>query len=241
VAESKHPKASQFILACTAWLEEYANTPHTGEGMDGATPRQVFEANLNPARKPAPDYATLALLMAEHSIRQVRECAVTLAKNRYTPVDQQGWASMHFLNERQILVAHDSADLDNVAALDMDGAFVAWLQREELVRFAPYDPKTQQQIADSMATRRRLEKGNRECIALVSAAARANGAVSPLEAMANRLQLSAGETGADLVTQRKPHAQPADTHEPENTLTPGDAADRLAARLRRHRADSSQA
>jgi putative transposase len=202
VGESKHPKASQFILACLGWLEEYADTVHTGEGFEGATPRQAFEANLNPAQKPAPDYATLALLMAEHSVRQVSECAVTLNKHRYTPTDQQGWADMHFLNERQVIVAHDAADLDNVAALDMDGNFVAWLEREELVRFAPYDPKTQARIADSMATRRRLEKGNRECIELVARAARANGAVSPLEAMANRLQLSAGETGKDVVTQR---------------------------------------
>jgi hypothetical protein len=204
VAESKHPKASQFILAALAWLEEYADTVHTGQGMDGGTPRQVFEANRNPAQKPAPDYATLTLLMAEHTKRQVRECAVTVSKHRYVPTDQQGWADLHFLNEREVIVAYDPVDLDNVAVLDPDGNFVAWLERENLVRFAPYDAKTQQQIADSMATRRRLEKGNRECIELVARAARANGAVSPLEAMAKRLQLADGETGTDVVTQRKP-------------------------------------
>jgi hypothetical protein len=210
VAESKHPKASEFILACLGWLEEYADTVHTGEGMDGGTPRQVFEANLNPAQKPIPDYATLTLLMAEHATRLVRECAVTVGKNRYTPVDQQGWASMHYLNEREVIVAYDSVDRDNVAVLDADGNFVAWLERENLVRFAPYDPKTQQQIADSMATRRRLEKGNRQTIELVASAARANGALSPLEAMAARLQLSAGETGKDVITQRNPKPNQGD-------------------------------
>ena len=38
--------------------------------------------------------------------------------------------------------------------------------------------------------------------------ARSNGARSPLEAMAQRLQLPAGETGADIVTQRTPKNRP---------------------------------
>ena len=45
VAESEHPRASVFIAACLAWMEEYADTPQDGKGMDGGTPRQVFEAN----------------------------------------------------------------------------------------------------------------------------------------------------------------------------------------------------
>jgi hypothetical protein len=270
VAESKHPLASQFILGCVAWLEEYADTPHRGQGMKGATPRQVFEANLNPAQKPIPDPAILALLMAEHVKRQVRECTVTVANHRYTPIDQQGWASMHYLNEREVIVAYDPGDLDNVAVRDEDGDFVAWLEREDLVRFAPHDPKTQSQIADSMATRRRLEKGNRDCVELVARAARANGAVSPLEAMANRLRLSDGETGRDVVTQRaakrtrneesiKVPVTPAEAarrffvgrkalsrraNADENAdaivvnptnLIPGQAAERLAVRIKRSR------
>ena len=202
VAESKHPKASQFILACLAWMDEYSDTVHEGEGMDGGTPRQVFEANLNPHQKPAPDHATLSLLMAERTTRGVRECAVTLQKHRYVPVDPSGWAAMHEYNERDVLVVYDSADLDAVAALDADGNFLAWLEAETLVKFAPYESATQARIADSMAMRRRLEKGNRETISLVARAARANGALSPLEAMATRLQLGPGETGRDLITQR---------------------------------------
>ena len=226
VAESKHPLASRFILACLAWMEEYADTPHSGEGMEGQTPRQVFEANRNPEQKPAPDYATLALLMAEHEARQVRECAITLAKHRYVPIDAAGWGALHEQNEREIVVAYDSADLDAVAALDKDGNFLAWLQSEQLVKFAPWEPETQAQIAESMAMRRRLEKGNRETIALVTRAARANGAQSPLEAMATRLQLSDGETGKDIVTQRNPKlSSPHDTHElPARPMTPVEVA-----------------
>lgn len=231
VSDSKHPMASQMIMACLAWIEEYNETPHTGEGMEGCSPREVFEANLNPNQKPTPDYATLSLLMAEREKRLVRECAVTLKSKRYVPADQTGWALMHEYNEREVLVVYDSADLNDVAVLDQDGIFVAWLQVEDLVKFAPYDKRTQLQIADSMAVRRRLEKGNRQALETITRAARANGALSPLEAMATRLQLSAGEPGVDIITQRKLHTAP-DGDEPKN-LNPGDATDRMIARLRR--------
>ena len=237
-SESKHPLASKFILAAVAWLEEYAETPQTGEGMDGGTPRQVFEANLNPNQRPAPEHSALALLMAERETRGVRECAVTLKGKRFVPADETGWAVMHQNNDRDVLVVFDPVDLSNAAALDRDGNFLAWLQPENLTRFAPYDKQTQLQIADSMATRRRLEKGNREALAVIRGAARQNGALTPLESMVTRLQLPAGETGADLITQRKPRLSP-EISGPQGMI-PGEASDRLIARLRRSKQGGSQ-
>ena len=104
------------------------------------------------------------------------------------------------------------------------------------MRFAPGDPHTQAQIADSFRTRRGLEKATRETLTTISRVARSNGAISPLEAMASRLQLAAGETGVDIITQRATHAK--ETTEPTNELIPGQGADRLADRLRRNSADS---
>jgi transposase InsO family protein len=222
-SQSKHPKASQFILACLAWIEEYNNTAHDGEGMEGATPRQVFYANLNPRQGPAPDAGILALLMADHEKRLVRECTVTLNKHRYEPVDQTGWAVMHGLNEHEVMVAHDPTAPEAAAAFDLDGNFLAWLECERLARFAPGDAAVQARIADSMATRRRLEKGTGEIVAAISKAARANGARTPLEAMAERLSLGAGETGADVVTQRNPRRS-ANESSYRTSVTPAEAA-----------------
>lgn len=223
VGESHHPKASQFILACLAWLKEYSDTRHEGEGMDGGTPRQVFEANLNPNQKATPEPATLALLLAEHERRTVRECAITLNKRRYQPCDQAGWATLHGLNENEVLIAYDQADFENAAALDLDGHFLAWLKVEGKVRFAPGDPGTQARIAESMATRRHLEKTTRETLTTISLVARQNGAQSPLEAMATRLQLPANTDLAGVVTQRAPRLVPTDT-DTRASVTPAEAA-----------------
>jgi hypothetical protein len=232
LAESDHPKVSTIIAAFVGWAEEYNNTVHTGEGMDGGTPLQIFDANRNPQQRPAPDAATLALLMAEHERRQVRECAVTLDKHRYVPIDQDGYATLHNLNQTEIVIAYEPGVPENAAALDEDGNFLCALQAEELVRFAPGDPYTQNKVRESMRQRRHLEKQTREVLSNISLVARSNGAQSPLEAMAKRLQLPAGETGADLVTQRKPRTDP-DGNIIENMLLPGQAGDNLAARISR--------
>jgi hypothetical protein len=226
VDESKHPKASLFIMACLAWLDEYANTIHTGEGMDGGTPLEVFNANLNPNQKPSPDPATLALLLAEHERRQVRECAIVLNKRRYQPVDQDGWAVMHNLNETEILVAYDSALPEAAAALDIDGNFLCALEAEEKVRFAPYDATTQAQIAESMATRRHLEKETREGLRTLSLVARQNGALSPLESMAARLRLPSDTDLSDVITQRNPALTKLNPHHdtPSRPTTPAELA-----------------
>jgi len=223
--ESSHPLASRFILAALAWLNEYNETPHEGEGMDGATPLEVFRAARNPNQKPSPDPATLALLMAEHDVRQVRECAISLRKQRYVPVDQAGWAMLHERNECDVLVAYDPGDFECAAVLDLDGHFLAWLQIENLVRFAPGDRATQEQISASFATRRGLEKATRNTITEITRVARTNGARSPLEALSDRLQLPADTSG--IISQRKPRLQP---NHRAATKAPATAAD-IAANI----------
>ncbi len=204
VGESNHPTASRFILGCLKWIAEYNETPHSGEGMDGRSPNQVFAEERNPDQKPAPEQAALALLMAEYEKRQVRECAVTLMKYRYTPAPQDslGWAAMHQANETEVLVAYNASDPEYVAALDLEGRFIAWLEAEPLLRFAPNDPATQGQIGQSMEMRRSLEKATRATLGMIATEARSNGARSAEELVYGRLLVPA--TAGEVVTQRRP-------------------------------------
>jgi hypothetical protein len=208
VSESDHPLASRFILGCLSWIEEYNGTPHRGEGMDGISPNEMFLAEANPDQKPTPEPATLALLMAEYEKRQVHECAVMLNKRRYTPrpEDRLAWAAMHESNEREILVAFDGGDPECAAALDLDGRFIAWLEAEEFLRFAPGDRKTQAQIASSMEIRRGLEKATRGTLRAIEAEARNNGAQSAEEALYSRLELP--RVASEVISHRKLHMRP---------------------------------
>jgi hypothetical protein len=231
VAESKHPLASTFILACLSWIEKYNATPHSGKGMDGRSPNEVFEAEFNPNQKPTPDPATLALLMAEYKQCKVDSCAVRLNNRRYAPrpEDRLAWDAMHDANERQVLVAYDPIDPECAAALDLDGRFIAWLEAEVLVRFAPNDPVTQAQIGTSMEIRRSLEKATKATLRSIASAARAGGAQSAEEMAYNNLQLPV--TTAPVISQRRPELLKTT---PTAPLTPAQAARLFLERQRKN-------
>jgi len=226
VAESNHPLASVFVLACLSWIDKYNDTPHSGRGMEGMSPNQVFAAEFNPNQKPTPEAATLALLMAEYKKCPVRECAVTLSKRRYMPrpEDRLAWAAMHDASGREILVAYDPADPECAAALDLDGRFIAWLEAEVLIRFAPADEETQRQIGQSMEIRRGLEKATKSTLRAIAGAARNAGAQSAEEMAYQRLQLPS--TVAPVISQRAPRLR-AD----KQALAPASASDIAASFL----------
>ena len=207
--ESAHPLASQVILGCLAWLDHYNNSPHSGEGMDGRTPNEVFEQERNPNQQPIPEPQVLAMAMLDYTRRRVRECAVTLNKRRYTPApeDRDAWAAMHEANETEVLVAYNASDPEYAVVLDLDGRKVlGWLQAEQLLRFAPWDEQTQEQIGESMEIRRGLEKATKQSLAVITGAARKLGARSAQETLYGRLQLPAAVD--QLVTQSKPRLRP---------------------------------
>jgi putative transposase len=221
VAESSHPLASQFILGCLSWIDEYNATPHSGESMDGRSPNEVFAAELNPNQKPTPEPAALALLMAERERREVHECAITLNKRRYAPrsEDRMAWAAMHEFNEREVLIVFDPGDPECAAAVTLDGHFIAWLEAEQLLRFAPGDVETQRQIGQSMEIRRGLEKAAKSTLRAIAGAARANGAQSAQESLYSRLQLPSPAAGP-VISQRKPRLRPD-----KAAVAPSSAAD----------------
>jgi len=224
VDESNHPRASRFILGCLAWLDEYNNTPQRGEGMDGQSPNEVFAANPNPNQKPIPPMDTLALLLAEYVRREVHECAVRLKNYRYTPrnEDRTAWAIMHEKNECEVLVGYNPEDPEFAVVLDLDGRFLAWIEAEPLLRFAPNDPVTQAQIGTSMEIRRGMEKATKASLAAIATAARGNGAQSAEEILYTRLQIPAA-TGC-VVTQRPIQSAKPTDQTPGTPMTPAQVA-----------------
>lgn len=234
VSESKHPLASRFILGCLAWIAEYNDTPQRGEGMDGRSPNDIFNSERNPNQRPVPDAATLALLFCDRVRRTVRECAIQLNKYRYTPrpEDRLAWAAMHEANETEILVDWNPEDPEFALALTLDGRILAWLEAEPLLRFAPNDPATQAQIADSMSIRRGLEKATKQTLKAIEVAARAGGAQSAEEMLYGRLQLPAAS--GSVISHRKTRFRP----EKEAVAPPSAAeiADDFTARLWEQRA-----
>jgi hypothetical protein len=203
---SLHPPASAFIRMALAWLDQYHSTPHRGKGMNGRTPRQVFEQERNPRQKPAPAPEVLALMLAERKAGvAVRECSVMLQNRRYIGDDQISAAMLHNMTDRKVTLAYDPLDLGKVAVLDDEGRLIAWARQEIYVT---QSADANEEIAASMQQRRHLEKQTRQLIGGISAAARANGARTDVEHLAMRAGVA--EVG-DVVTQRRPRLRPYNT------------------------------
>lgn len=220
VEESLHPPASYFIALCMAWIEQYHQRPHSGEGMDGRTPAQVFAEERGPdGKRPAPEPRDLAIMLAEHKRGCcVRECAIEFRKHRYTYFDKESLDVLHSLNELEVTIAYDPLDLEAVAVLDEAGHFLCWAKAENFIDFNPADPEVQRRIGESMADRRHLEKQTRELVSGIARAARANGARNPVEMLAERAQVSPIVDA--VLTHRAPRLRP----DPEATA-PASAAD----------------
>ena len=204
---SLHPLASQFIGMCLAWLDEYNQRPHSGRGMDGLSPRDVFARDFNPRQRPAPEPETLALLLMERERRSVRECAVALNKRRYLGQDEIARAILHEMNEREVLVAYDPLDLGSAAVLDLSGRLITWVKAEH---YLPQAPSAGEAVAESMAERRRLEKATRESILAIGDQARENGAATEVEHLARKVRILPMAVGA-VMTQRRERRCPDDT------------------------------
>ena len=208
--ESLHPRASQFIQAALAWLAWFnAEHKHTGEGMDGRTPAEVF-AEYRGEERQRPEPRDLALMLLEREQRRVRECAITLNKRRYIGCDETARRILHELNECDVVIAYDPLALEDAAILDRSGNLLTFAQAERLLQ---QSPEANTAIAESMAERRRMEKETAGLIVGIRDAARDMGAVSEVEHLARRaaqsnvLPMAVG----DFLTQRKPRIRPDDT------------------------------
>jgi transposase InsO family protein len=202
---SLHPPATQFIRMAIAWIEEiYHNKPHGGKGMNGRTPRQVFEEERNTRQKPVPAREVLALMLAERERRTVRECSIVRAKRRYIADDPRSAAVLHEMNCRDVFVAFDPLDLEKIAVLDLEGQLIAWARQETMV---PQSADANETIALSMQQRRHLEKQTRQKVLGIGSEARANGALTEVEHLAARAGVAVGE----VVTQRRPSLRPDNT------------------------------
>ncbi len=225
---SDHPLASDVIRCCLQWIDEYNRRPHSGEGMNGLSPAEVFFKYRNPRQRPPMDRQTLALMIAEKERRTVRECAVQLNNKRYIGTDDVAAAVLHQMNEREVIVAFDPLWLSDVAILDLDGRLLCWARMEELL---PQSPAANEAVAESMKQRRRLERGTRDKLTAIAQANRQIGARSEVEMLderSRRLPLVVG----DYVTQRGLKKCAAGVAPDNNAVAPASAAEIAESAMR---------
>ncbi|MGA2371362.1 MAG: DDE-type integrase/transposase/recombinase [Candidatus Korobacteraceae bacterium] len=152
------PSASEFLSTARQWITEYnSQHPHSGRGMSGRTPDEVFNELLPPPqRRLTESPEVLYALFWDRQRRKVSEGGcVQLYGERYEPADGESLAKLFLEIERNVLVACDPANLGEAIALDLDGRFLGRLRAQKLITRGPV---SHDDIRSSMRIRRTARK-----------------------------------------------------------------------------------
>jgi hypothetical protein len=229
LTQSHHPLASDFIRAFENWLEIYHNTPdHEGQGMDGRSPRQVFEQERNPNQRPAPTAADLAPLLWEHTTRTVSECQIVLNGIEYAPYED-GYAAQVMLDltgkKKKVTIAYDRLDPSEIAVLDAENRVLTMLPAKRLARQAPDDPETKLQIQQMTQMRGAMVRSLKGRLTTITKGAKQIGVIHPVDLLGAMSPSASPET---RITPRKPSADIATTHRAR--MYPNEIAAQIMAR-----------
>ena len=203
---SNHAPATAFMALCAAWIEQYNNTPHSGEGMDGRTPNDVFAAEMNPAQRPPLTLSEVALSLAERKPRKVHECAIYLGRRRYIGADDAAAIVLHDLAEQDVVIAYDRNDPSGIAVLDLYGKLLCWAKPEEKLGQSPTSGEA---VSSMVAQRRRMKNRTLDQISEVKRLAAETGMHSTLEVLAEKARVLPFAVGEHMTHRLAP--RPDDT------------------------------
>jgi putative transposase len=116
--------ASEFIMHAAIWLTQDYNQhfEHSGHGMNGRTPDEVFDELLPAEQRQLPNREDLAPLFWERVKRTLREGGcVEIYNARYEPADPQSSARLQLHNAKEIIIACDPMNLGEAIAFDLAG------------------------------------------------------------------------------------------------------------------------
>lgn len=113
------PTLEFYIDKLMEYIDEYNNTAHHGDGMDGRTPNQVYSENLTEKREIG-DSNALRLLFGKTVERTVQKNGIAMYNNTFTNND--GKLIPYY--DRKVLVTYDPDDLETVYIFDTDYNYI---------------------------------------------------------------------------------------------------------------------
>jgi hypothetical protein len=231
--ESPLMLASDFIRIGSQWIDEYNRTPHSGRGNDGRAPLDVFDEALPVEARRIPDISAMDHLFWECVERTVDACTVRYDNWRYEGSDPASIQALYFASggKRKVLLHLDPNQPERGVVTDLDRKVIARVQQETL---APHSREAAPMIANKIRERRKLRNVTALTIREVNRRAAELGHVSAFDALRQRAQLAPVAAEAVSQSNRKSVSEPTE----REALYPGEASDRLIARLQRRNASA---
>ncbi len=190
IEQSPLPLASEFLQLAAYWISEYnAEHKHTGQGMDGRTPNEIFDAEYPVGQRRPCDPRALDVLLRRREVRVVREGGcIELDGHRYEPVLNDSLRNMTLEIEKRVLIACDPANMGEAIAMDLEGNYLATLQASKLME---HGPVSRDEIRASMRQRSRVRRAMKDYIGGLIARSESRGELSEIEILRERAGLAA--------------------------------------------------
>jgi transposase InsO family protein len=155
----KHPELlpgiSTFLAVIDSSITIYNNSPHTGRGMKGRTPSQVFAAERIPLRRPDSFAFALAFWRCEEHLW--RRNGVQVDYLKYWSVDPDGTLTRdHFRSRVKILVNPD--DVSQAILCTLEGQYLCEARVPELASHTSTDAVTEEAFERVGARRKALKR-----------------------------------------------------------------------------------
>lgn len=184
-SSSPLPLASEFIQTAAQWLDEYNSAHrHSGRGMNGKTPDEIFFAAMPRDQRPQIDPLVLAPLFWDRQKRRVREGGtIEIYGHRYEPADGDSLARLFNHIERDILIACDPNNLGEAIALDLDGNFLGYMRSQKLLE---HGPVSHEDVKASLRARRQIRRVHAQHLDVLAQVRDTAGHVTSLDALKQR-------------------------------------------------------
>jgi putative transposase len=216
LSASPLPLASEFVRLAAVWIREYnAEHRHSGRGMNGRPPDNVFDAGFPIEERKPVEPRLLDPLLWDRQQRLLSEGGcVRLHNARYEPADEASFGALFLRVGEDVLVACDPYNLGEAVALTSGGHFLGVLRAQKLLE---QGPTSHDDVRAGMRLKRQARRAVKEYVESVSGACRALGVRTQLERLEERA------TGTDGAVARAtpgarialPAAPPSSARAPE--------------------------
>jgi len=113
------PSIGDFAAVVQRVIDEYNASPHSGDGMHGRTPNEVFEETRIP--KEMPDEAAVALAMWQEKIKTVRKDGIELRRHLWYTLP--GAVQATYFGKKVLVRYHEQVP-EKIVVCDANGAFL---------------------------------------------------------------------------------------------------------------------
>ena len=181
------PPVTHLMEMFAAWAEiEYNEWEHSGQDMQGLSPRVLYDRELPPENRKPLDIAALEPLFWQRETRLVRNSRVELFNQKYEPVDPESDFQLRMYDGRDVRVACNPDDIAYALCYEAEGPDHRFIARLRAPQLLSHNPVSRDAIAAMEKENAHFRNGVKQFQRTLGRRAVAAGIRSDLDSLAER-------------------------------------------------------